>query len=68
MKTKILVVFALGMGIFNAGAWVFMFWQFRNGDSAYEPNVAIATMEMDFAIFLTFLTLTAFIFYLRGVR
>jgi len=68
MKTKILIVFALGMGIYNAGTWAVIFWLFRNGHSVYEPDILIATIELSFAVFLTFLAVLAFIFYLRRLK
>ena len=61
MKVKILTIFALGMGIFTAGTWAVAFWIMMSDGSIYEPNFTIATIEFSMAVFLTLLSLIAFI-------
>ena len=67
MKIKLLILSALGMGIFTAGTWAAAFILFLSGRYLWEPNSIIASIEMGFAVILTLLSLTALILYVRRV-
>jgi len=67
MKTKAVVIMALGMSIFTAATWAILFWTFTCGYSAWEPNPVIARLELTFTCLLTILAITGFVLYIKNL-
>jgi len=65
MKSKIVILGALGVGTYTSGSWAYLFLTFVQGHSAHEPDQLVATMELSLAVVFTLICLSALILSLR---